>query len=139
MLNVSVSPFGSDAVSVIAFDVSSGVLADCAFATGGLFTTVSVNEPGAATVNAAEAALVMVGATSAENVAVTDCGASRRRFWGLVSPLRSPVNPVNWNPAAAVAAIGTVVPASNQPPAVMLPPFCGAVAVVSRYWVVYAP
>src|SRR6266508_1606819 len=100
---------------------------------------VTVNEPGAATVNAAEAALVMVGATSAENVAVTDCGASRRRFWGLVSPLRSPVNPVNWNPAAAVAAIGTVVPASNQPPAVMLPPFCGAVAVVSRYWVVYAP
>src|SRR5713226_3121809 len=78
-----------------------------------------------------EVSAVLVGAVAAEKSAITDFGPFMRRICGLVVPVRSPENPVNTYPALGVAVILTVLPASNQLPAVTAPAPPGLTDVIN--------
>ena len=47
--------------------------------------------------------------------AVTDAGPLMVRFAGLLVVDKVPLKPENWKPVAAVALMGTTVPALNHP------------------------
>jgi len=69
------------------------------------------------------------------NVAVMFFGAFITIVCGFIVPEMSPLNPVNRNPGAGVAVMGTESFGLKKPPVVIEPPDDGLAEVVSRYWV----